>query len=103
LGIQKEFYVIVISTASRENPENVVMTARTSYLEYTFSADDLRDKLDKGGLKEGVESTTPRDPSPPKDILAMEVDQEIKIADLRAKITGKPAPPRVELNTKPTP
>ena len=93
----------MLITASGENPENVVMTARTSYLEFTFSTDDLRDKLGKGGLKEGVKSTNPRDPSPPKDILAMEVDQEIKIVDLRAKITGKPAPTRVELTTKPKP
>ena len=49
---------------------------------------------------EGVKSTKPRDPSPPKDIQAMETDQEIKIVDLRAKITGKPAPARVELSTK---
>jgi hypothetical protein len=31
----------------------------------------------------------------------MEVEQEMVIPDLRAKITGKPAPPRVELTTKP--
>jgi hypothetical protein len=31
----------------------------------------------------------------------MEIDQVIVVPDLRAKITGKPAPPRVELSTKP--
>ena len=81
LGIQQEFYEIVLIIASGENPENVVMTARTSYLEYTFSADDLMDKLNKGCLKECVKSTTPRDPSHPKDILATEVDQEIEIVN----------------------
>jgi hypothetical protein len=101
LGIQQEFYEFMMSTASGENPENVVMTARSNFLGYTFAADDLRDQLDQGGLKEGVKSTTPKDPSPTKDIQVMEVDQETEITDLRAKITGKPAPPRVELNTKP--
>jgi hypothetical protein len=71
LGIQKEFYEIMMSTASGENPKNVVMTARSNFLRYTFAADDLRDQLDQGGLKEGVKSTTPRDLSPPKDIQVM--------------------------------
>jgi serine/arginine repetitive matrix protein 1 len=31
----------------------------------------------------------------------METDEVIVVPDLRAKITGKPAPPRVELSTKP--
>ena len=45
--------------------------------------------------------TPPRDPSPPRDTEAIDIEQVLVIPDLRAKITGKPAPPRVELSTKP--
>ena len=57
--------------------------------------------LDQGGLKEVVQSNTPRDPSPVRETEAMETDEVIVVPDLRAKITGKPAPRRVELSTKP--
>jgi hypothetical protein len=76
------------------------MTARASYQEFKFSSADLRDKLGKGGVKEGVQSTKPRDPSPPNNSQAMETDQEITIVDISEKIFGKPAPARVELSTK---
>jgi hypothetical protein len=79
-----------------------VQAARNKYLEFSFSATDLREKLGKGGSKEGVKSTNPRDPVPDKDPLPMETDQEANIIiDLREKISGKPVPPKLELSTKP--
>ena len=88
--------------SKRENPEDAVQAARNKYLEFSFSATDLREKLGKGGSKEGVKSTNPRDPVPDKDPLPMETDQEGNIIiDLREKISGKPVPPKLELSTKP--
>ena len=101
LGVQSEFYKIMLPSASGESPENVVMTARSNFMGFTFTATDQGVLLAQGGLKEVIQSNTPRDPSPPKDTQVMEVDQVMVIPDLRAKITGKPAPPRVELSTKP--
>ena len=68
-----------------------MLAARSSYKEFSFSTTDLRDKLGKGGAKESVKSTNPRDPTPPKDSQPMETDQEVTIIDLRDRITGKPA------------
>ena len=101
LGVQNEFYEIMMTCAFGESPENMVMTARSNFMGFTFTATDQGVQLAQGGLKEVVQSNTPRDPSPPRDTEAMEVDQVMVIPDLRAKITGKPAPPRVELSTKP--
>jgi hypothetical protein len=103
LGVQSEFYEIMPTSASGESPENVVMTARSNFMGFTFTGTDHGVQLAQGGLKEVVQSNTPRDPSPARDTEAMEIDQVIVVPDLRAKITGKPAPPRVELSTKPKP
>ena len=83
-----------------ENPEDAVQAARNNYLEFSFSGGDLRDKLGKGGAKEGVKSTKPRDPVPHKDFQPMKTDQEVSIIDLRDRITGKQAPAKLELTTK---
>ena len=101
LGVQSKFYEILLTSASGESPENVVNNARSNFMVFTFTGTDQGVQLAQGGLKEVVQSNTPRDPSPPRDTEAMEVDQVMVIPDLRAKITGKPAPPRVELSTKP--
>jgi hypothetical protein len=90
----------VFVAAKGENPQDVVHAARSSYKEFSFSMADLRDKLGKGGVKDGVQSTKPRDPTPPKDSQPMETDQEVTLIDLRDRITGKPAPAKVELTTK---
>ena len=65
LGVQNEFYEIMMSSASGEKPENMVMTARLNFMGFTFTATEQGVLLAQGGLKEGVKSTTPRDPSPP--------------------------------------
>jgi hypothetical protein len=40
LGVQSEFYEIMLTSASGESPENVVMTARLNFMGFTFTATD---------------------------------------------------------------
>jgi hypothetical protein len=56
----ENFYEIVIAAAKGKNPQDVVLTARSSYKEFSFSTTDLRNRLGKGGAREGVKSTNPR-------------------------------------------
>jgi hypothetical protein len=65
LGVQNEFYEIMMSSASGESPENVVMTTRSNFMGFTFTPTDHSVLLAQGGLKDSVKSTTPWTPWTP--------------------------------------
>jgi hypothetical protein len=89
------------NASNGENPQAVVHTARSSYKEYSFNVTVLMDTIGKGGAKESVQSTTQRNPTPTNDGQPLKTDKEIIVVDLRDKITGKPAPAKLDLTTKP--
>ena len=62
----------MLTSASGESPENVVNNARSNFMGFTFTGSDQSAQLDQGGLKEVVQSNTPRDPSPVRETEAMD-------------------------------
>ena len=87
---------IPVAPSKRENPSSIIDAASARYEGFRFCI-DLRDKLSKVGTM-GDLRVEPRNPPLHQETeqqVPMETEQVIPEVDLRSKITGKPAPPKL--------
>ena len=101
LGICRTFYEIPVQPARGDCPTSIVARARLVYRGYSFHQADLREKIRQSGTKDNADSNFQRLLSQFHDSLPMDVDSGAQVGDLRNRITGIPAPDKLELFTQP--
>ena len=99
LGICKSFYEVPVQKARGDCPSSIVARARLVYHGYSSHQADLREKIRQSGTKDSADNTVQRLLSPPQDNLLMDIDSGAQVNDLRNRITGIPAPDKLEFFT----
>jgi hypothetical protein len=86
LGVQNEFYEIMMSTASGESPVNLVMTASSNFMGFTFTATDQSVLLAQGVSRKVI------NPPPQETLLHPGTPRSWRLTRRRSK-SPPPTPP----------